>query len=110
MEAATRESLHTAFRKNDVDAVRAALAAHPELKQLINAPIGPFDSPPICAVRSNEMLDLLLEYGADINAKSQWWAGGFCLLDSANDDLARYAIERGARIEAHSAARLGMLD
>jgi ankyrin repeat protein len=56
------------------------------------------------------MLDVLLEAGADINAKSQWWAGGFCLLDSATDDLARYAIQRGARVEPHAAARLGMLD
>jgi ankyrin repeat protein len=56
------------------------------------------------------MLDVLLEAGADINAKSQWWAGGFCLLDFANDDLSQYAIERGARVEAHAAARLGMMD
>jgi ankyrin repeat protein len=107
---ANHEALHTAFCKNDVAAVRGALKANPELKQLINAPVGPFDSPAICNVRSREMLDLLLEHGADINAKSKWWAGGFSLLDFANDDLSHYAIERGARIEAHSAARLGMLD
>src|SRR4051812_19066721 len=104
------ESLHTAFRKNDVATIRAALAANPELKQLVNAPIGPFDSFPIGNVRSKEMLDLLLEFGADINAKSQWWAGGFCLLDSADDELARYAVQRGARVGVHQAARLGWID
>lgn len=110
MDAALQRSLHTAFHENDVAALRSLLAANHGLKTLINAPIGPFDSPAICSVRSKEMLDLLLEHGADINAKSRWWAGGFGLLDTADDELARYAIERGARIEAHSAARLGMLE
>ena len=56
------------------------------------------------------MLDVLLDAGADINARSQWWAGGFGLLDSASPDLAAYAIERGAVLDAHSASRLGFLD
>lgn len=56
------------------------------------------------------MLDVLLEAGADINARSDWWAGGFGLLDCADPDLAFYAIERGATITVHSAARLGMLE
>src|ERR1041385_8072938 len=99
------ESVQRAFHKDDAATVRSLLAQHPELKQLVNAPIGPFDSPPICNVRSKPMLDVLLDAGADINAKSKWWAGGFCLLDSANDDLARYAIERGAHVEVHAAAR-----
>jgi ankyrin repeat protein len=106
----TQQSLCAAFHKNDVAAVRAALAANPEARKLVNAPIGPFDTYPICNVRSREMLDLLLEYGADINAKSLWWAGGFCLLDNADDDLAQYAIERGARVDIHAAARLGLID
>jgi ankyrin repeat protein len=104
------DDLIRAFHKNDAAAFRSLLNQHPQLKEQINAPIGPFDSPPIANVRSKEMLDVLLEAGADINAKSRWWAGGFCLLDSADDDLAQYAIQRGARLEAHSAARLGMVD
>jgi ankyrin repeat protein len=110
MEGDLGERLHDAFCKDDVNAVRAALAENPEIKNLINAPVGPFDSPAICNVRSREMLDLLLEHGAEINAKSKWWAGGFCLLDNAHDDLAHYAIQRGARLEANSAARLGLID
>jgi ankyrin repeat protein len=61
-------------------------------------------------VRSRDMLDTLLDAGADINARSRWWAGGFGLLDCASADLAAYAIERGAAITVHPAARLGMLD
>ncbi len=85
------------------------ITQHPELKAHINDPLGPFDSPPIVNVRSRAMLDLLLEAGADINAKSQWWAGGFGLLHGANPDVAAYAIERGAIVDIHAAARLGML-
>jgi len=46
----------------------------------------------------------------DINARSRWWAGGFGLLDSADPELATYAIERGAVVDAHAAARLGLMD
>ena len=100
----------TAFAANDADRVRAILNRHPQLKALINQPVGPFDSPAIVNVCSREMLDVLLDAGADINARSRWWAGGFGLLDSAKPELAGYAIERGAVVDAHAAARLGMID
>jgi len=76
----------------------------------INDRIGPFDSPAINHVKSREMLDVLLEAGADINARSTWWAGGFGLLDLAAPDVAAYAIEQGATVDAHAAARLGLVD
>jgi ankyrin repeat protein len=56
------------------------------------------------------MLDALLEAGADINGRSRWWAGGFGLLDLAQPEVATYAIERGATVDAHAAARLGLTD
>jgi ankyrin repeat protein len=52
---------------------------------------------------------VLLRAGASINARSHWWAGGFGVLDS-DHDLAPFLIERGAVVDAHAAARLGMLD
>jgi hypothetical protein len=104
------EQLKRAFCKDDAGTVRNLLQEHPEAKALINEPIGPFDSPAINAARSPEMLDVLLEAGADINAKSRWWAGGFGILDGAEPDLARYAIERGAIVDVHAAARLGMIE
>ena len=104
------DALKVALAADDADRVRALLHRHPQLKALINEPGGSFDSPAIVDVRSREMLDALLEAGADINARSRWWAGGFGLLDSADPELAAYAIERGAVVDAHAAARLGMLD
>lgn len=105
------ELLKRAFHDDNASLVRKVLARHPEIKARINAPVAEaFDAPPITFVRSREMLDVLLEAGADINAKSRWWAGGFGLLHSASLDLARYAVERGAIVDAHAAARLGDLE
>jgi len=104
------ELLKKAFHADDAQWLRKLLERYPEFKKLINEPIGPFDSPAIANVRSREMLDVLLEAGADINAKSRWWAGGFGLLHNAEPDLAAYALQQGATADVHAAARLGMLE
>ncbi len=104
------ELLKKAFQANDAPLFRKLLDRFPGFKARINEPIGPFDSPAITNVRSREMLDVLLEAGADINAKSRWWAGGFGLLHGAEPDLAAYAIQRGAIVDVHAAARLGMME
>jgi ankyrin repeat protein len=109
MNETVTSSLREALCSDDVETVRRVFAEHPELKAQINAPLGPFDSPLIIHARTPRMLDAFLEAGADINARSTWWAGSFGILDSAKPELARYAIERGARLDAHSAARLGMV-
>lgn len=56
------------------------------------------------------MIDVLLAAGADVNARSKWWAGGFGFLHTADPELAEYAIERGAIVDVHAVARLGRLD
>ena len=98
-----------AFMDDDAVAFTELLTRFPEMKARINDPVGPFDSPLVTCVKSRDMLDVLLAAGADINARSRWWAGGFGLLDSATPDLAAYAIQRGAVVDAHAAARLGMV-
>lgn len=104
------EQLSSAFRADNAAEVRRLLQEHPPLRARINEPHGPFNSPAIVNVRSREMLDALLEAGADLNAKSRWWAGGFGLLHSASPSLAQYAIERGAVVDVHAASRLGFID
>ena len=103
------EVLKKAFAEHDAVLFRRLLDRHPELKAKINEPVAAFDAPLITRVRSREMLDVLLDAGADINAKSRWWAGGFGLLHGAQPELAAYAIERGAVVDIHAAARLGLL-
>ena len=104
------ELFKKAIAEDDAALFGEVLARHPEFKAKINEPLGPFDSPVITMARSREMLDRLLDAGADINARSRWWAGGFGLLDSAKPELAAYALERGAVLDVHSAARLGMIE
>src|SRR6266542_678815 len=104
------ELFKKAFTDDDAALFGRLLDCHPELKAKINEPLGAFDAPLITQVRSRHMLAVLLEAGADINARSRWWAGGFGLLHGAAPELAAYAIERGALVDAHAAARLGMIE
>jgi hypothetical protein len=89
------------------------IESHPGLKSHVDDPLFPFHSPHFSLRREEAaggIVDALLHAGANINARSQWWAGGFGVLDSADPELAAYLIERGAIVNAHSAARLGMFD
>lgn len=98
---------------SDIEALRRLLQNHPSLVTRIDEPWFVFDTPAlvISANRGNrEMVDVLLQYGADINAKSNWWAGGFGVLHHDHHDLSRYLIDRGAHVDPHAAAALGMLD
>jgi ankyrin repeat protein len=104
------ELIKVAFHKDDAVLLRDVLRRHPQLASRINEPLFAFDSPAVVQARSAAMLDALLGAGADINGRSRWWAGGFGVLDCAEPKLAAYAIERGAVVDAHAAARLGMID
>ena len=99
-----------AVHDDDAPALRGVLEQYPLLKAKINDPVDDFGSPVINHIRSAAMLDVLLDAGADINARSQWKPGGFGLLDGAEPALAAYAIQRGATVTVHAAARLGMMD
>src|SRR6185369_15045476 len=99
-----------ALQIDDVAGFRQLLDQFPELRAGINKPVSHFDSPLILWVRSEAMLDALLDAGADIDARSKWWAGGFGVLDQAEPAVAAGAIKRGATVTVHAAARLGMID
>lgn len=103
-----------AIQENDAAQVAEALERHPELKGKLDEPLPGYSfggTALLAAVhkRNRAMIDALLRAGADINARSDWWAGSFGVLDNASG-LENFLIERGARVDAHAAARLGMLD
>ncbi len=104
------EVFKQAFHTDDAALFARLLERHPAIRLRLNEPIGPFDSPPIIHVKSREMLDVFLAAGADLNAKSRWWAGGFGLLHTAPPPVAAHAIGRGAIVDVHAAARLGLAE
>ncbi len=107
------EQFKQAVNTDDTEAAARLLRQHSSLAARINEPWFAFDTPAIVAAASRgnrEMVDVLLEHGADINAKSSWWAGGFGVLHHDHHDLARYLIGRGAYVDPHAAAALGMLE
>ena len=109
-----------AVQDGDVDTVRHLLATDEVLAAQIDAPWFSFDAPAIvfaAASGNRELIEVLLDAGADIDVKSSWWAGGTSALHHVtgsmlnyNIELAEYLIERGATIDAHAAAGLDMFE
>lgn len=108
------EALAEAVKAGDTARASDLLLRHHDLASRLNDPMpgSAFGAPvisPAVQHKDLEMTDLLLRNGADINVRSRWWAGGFGVLDLCDPSLAPALIERGARVDAHAAARLGML-
>ncbi len=109
------EQLTAAIRAQDAAKVARLLENHPDLAAQINQPLANYGAgmqAMLAAVQYSErkIIDVLLRAGADINARSHWWAGGIGVLDECSPDIAPFLMERGAKLDAHSAARLGMLE
>lgn len=87
------------------------LVARPDLRDTLDDPHFDFGSTALIIAKHNlDVVDALLKHGADINAKSEWWAGDFHILEVTPADTARALVERGAEITVHAAAEQGWLD
>ena len=108
----TAERFKRAVERGDAAAVRALLERHAELRASVNAPIFAYDAPALvhAAGQSPELVDVLLEFGADPNRKSDWWAGGFHALYSARGATAERLLAAGAVPDACAAAQLDRSD
>lgn len=105
------QQLLDAFRRRDVAGIRRLFDEHAELREHINDPVASFDSPLIVAHANDvELVEVLLELGADPNRRSGWWAGGFHALHSATGAAAERLIAGGAVPDACAAANLDRLD
>lgn len=99
--------MHDAMLRCDAGAVRLLLSEHAEFRPLLDAPLFPFNAPAIVANVGNlDMLEVLLEFGADPNRRSEWWAGPFHALHVATGDAAQRLLAAGAMPDACAAANL----
>ena len=108
------EALTAALRDQAAQRVRELLESHPELRAKINEPLPNYgfgQHALFAAVQRSDRatIDVLLDAGADIHKRTEWWAGGFGVLDDCDPDLVDFLVERGAVIDAHAAVRLGMI-
>jgi ankyrin repeat protein len=104
-----------AVRGQDAARVRALLERHEELRAHIDAPLedyGHGQHALFAAVQRGDRatIDVLLEFGARIGKRTEWEPGGFGVLDDCDPSLVEFLTARGAAIDAHSAARLAMMD
>ncbi|QEG24259.1 hypothetical protein [Mariniblastus fucicola] len=100
-----------AIHSGDADKVNRLFAEVNGLSEIIDQPWCHFDSPPIVAAKQNrELVEVLLKHGADINARSAWWAGSFGVLDGVDRDTFDFLISRGATPTVHACAAQGMAD
>ncbi len=114
----SKHTFITAVENGDAQAVKNLLTSNQKLTSQIDTPWFSFDAPAIvfaAASGNRELIDVLLDAGADIDVKSSWWAGGTSALQHTagsmlnyNRELAEYLIEQGATIDAHAAAGLDM--
>jgi hypothetical protein len=105
------ERFKNAVQDGDARSVRALLKEHPDVRAAINSPIFGFDSPALVAVGDHpDVVDVLVEFGADPNRKSEWWAGGFHPLYGATPRVAERLLVAGATPDACAAAHLDRPD
>ena len=64
---------------------------------------------PLAAARSIETAEMLLRLGASLEKLSESWARGF-YLRHVDQGVARFLVDRGARLSVHAAAGLGLQD
>ncbi len=108
------EALQAAVCDSDAPRVRELLERYPELRAKIDDPLPNYgfgQQALFAAVQRSDRatIDVLLRAGAGIRKRTEWWAGGFGVLDDCDPSMVEFLLERGALLDAHSAARLGMM-
>jgi hypothetical protein len=108
------ETLKAAVCESDAARVREVLERYPELRARIDNPLPDYgfgQHALFAAVQRSDRatIDVLLRAGANIQKRTEWWAGGFGVLDDCDPSMVEFLVERGAVLDAHSASRLGMM-
>lgn len=114
------QAFQDAVMSGDADGLRALISQHGELTEVLDAPLFSFGKPALAEAAGRldrDTTDVLLDAGADPDAKSDWEAGPYSalhtLLDGATPEriaFAEYLVSRGATVDLHSAAGLGHIE
>ena len=101
-----------AVRRGDAAGLRRLLEQYQEVRAAVNEPIFGFDAPALVVATGHpvEVIEVLLEFGADPNRRSSWWAGGFHPLHEARGAVAERLLAAGAVPDACAAANLDRPD
>jgi len=108
------QTLKASVCDSDAVRVREVLERYPELRARIDDPLPGYgfgQHALFAAVQRSDRatIDVLLRAGANIQKRTEWWAGGFGVLDDCDPSMVEFLTERGAVLDAHAASRLGML-
>jgi ankyrin repeat protein len=101
------ERFKQAVESKDAKTLRQLLLRHAEVRAAINDTVFGFGGTALLAAGGDiGVVDVLLEFGADPNKRSDWWAGGFHPLHGARAAAAERLLAAGAIPDACGAANL----
>jgi ankyrin repeat protein len=108
------QALQAAVCDSDAPRILDVIERYPELQARIDDPLPDYgfgQHALFAAVQRSDRatIDVLLRAGANIQKRTEWWAGGFGVLDDCDPSMVEFLCDRGALLDAHSAARLGMM-
>jgi ankyrin repeat protein len=114
LEMSPAEALKAAVCGQDAPRVGQLLDRHPELRGHIDDPLPNYGFGAhalFAAVQRSDRatIDVLLAAGANILKRTEWWAGGFGVLDDCDPSMVDFLIERGVVLDVHSASRLALM-
>ena len=102
------DQFKTAIMMDDVVTATSVLQQRKVCDEVNNGRFA-YGRPPLLEARSPEIVDLLLEAGADIDKVSEFWALGFWV-DDVPPDVGEHLVARGAVLTIHVAAALGLTE